>query len=862
MAVAASEPDATEATRHRAVSPMEVVAASPRIASDARFLPGQIVGQRFRMVSPLGQGGMGEVYRADDLTLGQPVALKFLPPDVEADPRHLARFLNEVKLALRVTHPHVCRVYDIGQVGERHFISMEYVDGEDLASLLRRIGRLPEDKALEIARQLCAGLQAAHDEGVLHRDLKPSNVMLDGRGRAKIADFGLAGAVAGIAGREAQVGTPQYMAPEQFAGGELSVQTDLYALGLIVYELFTGKRVFEGRDALALWQQRSSTAVTLSTQSGLDPIVARAIQHCLHPDPSRRPRSAKALADALPGGDPLAIALAAGETPSPELVAGAGGTGVLRPWVAASLLGVVLVGLGLTWYTEGVIQPVTSRIPLPKTPAELQIAAQQALTAAGYTQRGAGRARGFVFDTDFFLRAEQTDASLRRWDGLATVTPTPLWFWYREAAAPMSPMNDFGDITISNPPLLDAGMTRVRLDPSGRLQELMAVPPNDPAAEGPRAEPDWAPLFTAAGLVSSEWTPAEPKWPSPGAADARRAWTRGTVRIEAASFRGRPTWFRVVPAWRRPSVIAPPQQQAVIPIVVAVTGVAILAAALFLARRNIRQGRGDLRGAARLAVAYLILGVVTEWARLANPPGNWFAVFGQKVALQVSSALVLWAGYLAIEPYMRRWWPTTLVAWSRALDGRFRDPMVGRDVLLGAALAVLFTFAPKTSVLMHMRPPDAAEMAIYLSPMSWTSDRAYLAALLERLSGAFFSPVTLVLLLLVLRVIVRRTWLTYLVLYAGFALTAGRLAGVSTRTDVAIVLILNTLMLLILTRLGFLALITAMFYSLTVSIVLTADRQSWFFHQSVITMAVFGGIAIYAAWVSIGNQQVFEESVL
>jgi serine/threonine-protein kinase len=651
------------------------------------------------------------------------------------------------------------------------------------------------------------------------------------------------------------------MAPEQFAGGELSVQTDLYALGLILHELFTGKRVFEGHDVRELWEQRSSTSASPATQSGLDPIVARAIQHCLHPDPSKRPRSAAALADALPGGDPLAIALAAGETPSPEIVAGAGGTGALRPWVAASLLGVVLLGLGLTWYTEGVIQPVTSRIPLPKTPAELQIAAQEALTVAGYTQRGAGKARGFAFDTDFFRRAEQADASLKRWDGLATVNPTPLWFWYREAATPMSPMKDFGEITISDPPLLVAGMTRVRLDPSGRLQELMAIPPDDPAAEGRWAEPDWTPLFTAAGLVSSEWTSAEPKWPPPSASDARRAWTRGTVRIEAASFRGRPAWFRVVPEWRRPSLIAQPQQQAIIPILVAVIGMAILAAAVFLARRNIRQGRGDLRGATRLAVAYLILGVVTEWARLQNPPGNWLAVFGQNVALQVSSALLLWAGYLAIEPYVRRWWPTTLVAWSRVLDGRFRDPMVGRDVLLGAALAVAFTFAPKFSVLMGMRPPDAGELNVFVSPMSWTSDRAYLAALLERLSGAFFSPVSLVLVLLVLRVIVRRTWLTYLV-YAGMALTAGTLVGVSTRTDVGIFLALNTLMLVILTKLGFLALTVAMFYSLTVSLILTADRQSWFFHHSIITMAVFGGIAIYAAWVSIGDQRVFKESVL
>src|SRR5687767_6690730 len=167
-------------------------APSRPVVGAAGFVPGQMFAGRYRMVGLLGKGGMGEVYRADDLKLGQPVALKFLPRDVEADADRLERFLTEVRLSLKVTHPNVCRVFDIGEIDGRHFLSMEYVDGEDLASLLRRIGRLPEDKAIEIARQLCAGLSAAHDEGVLHRDLKPANIMIDGRGKVRIADFGLA----------------------------------------------------------------------------------------------------------------------------------------------------------------------------------------------------------------------------------------------------------------------------------------------------------------------------------------------------------------------------------------------------------------------------------------------------------------------------------------------------------------------------------------------------------------------------------------------------------------------------------------------------------------------------------------------
>src|SRR5579872_7092483 len=213
-------------------------------SSDARFLPGALLAGRYRIVALLGRGGMGEVYRAHDLTLGQEVALKFLPEAAARNPAALARFYNEVRIARQVSHANVCRVYDLGEVDGQPYLSMEYVDGEDLGSLLRRIGRLPSDKAVEIARQLCAGLAAAHAKGVLHRDLKPANVMLNGRGQVVITDFGLAGVADNIRGPEVRSGTPAYMAPEQLAGKEVSTLSDIYALGLVLYEIFTGKRAF------------------------------------------------------------------------------------------------------------------------------------------------------------------------------------------------------------------------------------------------------------------------------------------------------------------------------------------------------------------------------------------------------------------------------------------------------------------------------------------------------------------------------------------------------------------------------------------------------------------------------------------
>ncbi|HZN02937.1 MAG TPA: serine/threonine-protein kinase, partial [Candidatus Polarisedimenticolia bacterium] len=228
--------------------------SSPSSDSDhGRFVPGTLLLGRYRVLGLLGRGGMGEVYRADDLKLGQTVALKFLPADLAQDAGRLARFHAEVRLARQVSHPSVCRVYDLGDLDGQPFLSMEYIDGENLSTLLRRIGRLPEDKATEVARQICAGLAAAHERGVVHRDLKPGNVMIDGRGRARIADFGLAGAIGAEDGSRS--GTPAYMAPEQLRG-ETGVASDLYALGLVLYELYTGKRAFRGETMAEIARSR------------------------------------------------------------------------------------------------------------------------------------------------------------------------------------------------------------------------------------------------------------------------------------------------------------------------------------------------------------------------------------------------------------------------------------------------------------------------------------------------------------------------------------------------------------------------------------------------------------------------------
>lgn len=274
---------------------------------------------------------MGEVYRAEDLKLGQTVALKCLPAGLARDANRLERLLTEVRVARQVSHPNVCRVYDVVEVEGRHFLTMEWIEGRDLGAVLREGARIPADRALVLARQICAGLAAAHERGVIHRDLKPSNVMLDERGVARITDFGLAEAAPILRGRKVREGTPGYMAPEQLAGGEVTAKSDLYALGLVLHEILTGRPAFAGDTLEALLRARTEPPVPPTRLAGgLDPAVDAAVLRCLDHDPARRPASAREVEEALPGPGRLDEALAAAQRRADRIAAFRAEMGELR----------------------------------------------------------------------------------------------------------------------------------------------------------------------------------------------------------------------------------------------------------------------------------------------------------------------------------------------------------------------------------------------------------------------------------------------------------------------------------------------------------------------------------------------------
>jgi len=718
--------------------------------TEGRFLPGRLIAGRYRIISLLGKGGMGEVYRADDLTLGQAIALKFLPEEAAHDEGLLERFRNEVRIARRVSHPNVCRVYDVGEIDGQTFFTMEYVDGEDLASLLRRIGRLPEDKAVDIARQLCAGLAAAHSKGVLHRDLKPANVMLDGRGQAVIMDFGLAGLSDEIRGNEIRSGTPAYMAPEQLAGEEVTPRSDIYALGLVLYEVFTGKRAFAekagagksshaGHDPADRTPSRPSSVV-----KDLDPAVEKVILRCLETSPASRPPTALAVAAALPGGDPLAAALAAGETPSPKLVAASGETAGLRQPVAIACLLTALAGLAAGMYLS-IRFGGLEKMHLEQPPEVLEQKARDIVARAGYTEKPADRAYGFDYDVDLQKSVEKEKPP--NWNEVLLGRPSVLLFWYRQSPSLLDPtgVQDFVAVPAmvqeEDPPTTLSGMVSVKLDARGRLMYFQAIAPQKDSSAPSTTAPDWSSLFAAAELDPSKLQPAQPQWNSLSAADTRTAWTGvwpGTtrpLRVEAAAWHGKPVFFALIGDWNKPWRVVAAESSAdekknkLANVLAVLLLMFLLVSGALLARRNYRLGRGDREGALRLGAVMLVLEVLLWACRSHIVAGQQtFGYFMLAISSGLLLGAVMWMLYLAIEPWIRRNWPQAIISWSRLVSGQLRDPVVGRDILFGvafgAAWVVIFelTFIP--GARMGAGPP--LHSTAYLTGMRHTLGRILL----------------------------------------------------------------------------------------------------------------------------------------
>ena len=838
---------------------------------DARFVPGTILANRYRIVGLLGKGGMGEVYRADDLKLSQPVALKFLPNHLLSDGGALARFHREVRVARQVSHKNVCRVYDIGEVDGHHFLSMEYIKGEELSSLLRRIGRLPQDKALQLARQICAGLAAAHDVGFLHRDLKPANIMIDGEGNARILDFGLGGLTDEFAEEEVRAGTPAYMSPEQIEGREQTIQSDIYSLGLVLYELFTGKRAFEApslNDLIKLRRSDATPTTPTSLVKDLDPLVETIIDRCIQKDPVQRPSTALQVAAALPGGDPLAAALAAGETPSPEMVAAAPMEGLLKPAIGIALLAVfvvtVLIACWLTKYSS-----VYRLTPLNNSPEVLRARARDIIAKLGYTDSPLDSADGILLRDNYFRYIEAQDKSALRWERLRTESPGPYRFWYRQSPRYLVSM---GDLAADNPALDVSGMTSMYLDMEGHLHWFVGVPPQrETSDENPRP-PDWSLVFREAGLDIANFQSAASTWIPLHAYDARAAWNgvdprhpENKVHVEAASFRGRPIYFETIYPWDQPSrQESPPEsgsQRIFIFGVIAVFIIALVGSAL-LALSNLRLGRGDLAGAARLGFFYFTVRML-YWLFESHHNGSInseFSLFFLATSSAVFTGLFLWLLYVALEPFVRRRWPQRIVSWSRLLRGDYRDPLVGRDILIGAAAGGVITLISSLTPALLRSIGRSFELSAnpgsdFLGSFFWGRFASQLTA------GLFLSFIAMFLLLLFV-VVLQREWLAIGALW--ILLTVfGALVAQTSLVGLPTFMLGAAITLFVLYRFGLLALCAAMFFAhLWVFYPMTTEFGAWYATDFVIGGIVCLTLAGYGFYTSLAGRSLFAGDLL
>ncbi len=867
---------------------------------EGRFVPGTVLSGRYRIVALLGRGGMGEVYRADDLLIGQAIALKFLTADLGRDESRLERFLREVRLARHVAHPNVCRVFDVGQVEGLHYLSMEYVDGEDLGSLLRRIGRLPDDKAIQLARQICAGLAAAHDRGIVHRDLKPANIMIDGAGRARITDFGLASLSDEVRPEDVRAGTPLYMAPEQLAGMGVTPLSDIFSLGLVLYEMFTGRRAFHAETAADLVRlHETSTPPSPSTLvRGLDPAVERVILSCLSAEPERRPPSALAVAAGLPGGDPLATALAAGETPSPELLAQAGRKGGLRPAVAWALVAVISVSLGATFLLGDRARPFAPLSQLLRSPDVQTVEAREILETLGSPDPPQDSAWGFFFDEQLSgyrlpgdsMRTEPSFEVLRRRPGLR--------FWYRHGSDVLHPYGFFplmgglpSRVTRSDPPLA-AGMARVDLDESGRLLGYAALPSHG-FDEGPWDDPNWASVFELAGLDLANFTRATPKLTPRLTSDRQWAWRGISGRdstpawVEAWSFRGKPVFFArwdheaavsrldhpiTDTAWPRVTRIISASGTYLFRILFLI----ILVSAPLLARRNLRLGRGDRRGASRLAVFMFGVWMLT-WVLGSHHHFGTYWVMLHRVLVHVAWGLFLagltWVVYVALEPLLRRRWSDRIVSWVRLLSGRFRDPLVGRDVLIGVGAGAGLWLVQLIYNVSHGwlgLPPPGLSYGGHLSPtfMGWESE--FLTGLGSAVGGVLYLAwgniiyiLALAVIVILLRLVLRVELLVCVVMFLILTATGiDELPPGHPVLNLLAAMVVAATFVTLLIRAGVLPFVIAWFsYDVLRSYPFSLDLALWISKITLVALAAIVGLTIWGLRTSLAGQPVFKMSL-
>jgi serine/threonine-protein kinase len=801
-----------------------------------RLRPGQLFAGRYAIVGIIGRGGMGAVYRADDLRLKQPVALKLLQSTSDL-PIHSERLANEVRLARDVSHPNVCRMYDIGSHGGIDYLSMEFVDGQTLTALLRRPGGVAPAAARDVARQICAGLAAAHERGVLHRDIKPGNIMIDAAGNARILDFGLAISVGTEA--EHRAGTPAYMAPEQVRGEALSMRSDVYALGVVLYEMFAGERLYKCASIGERLRLGDARRLPDDALADVDVTMQAAIRWCLEIDPANRPASAVEVAAMLRGAG--ARPIAAGRIPTPELILASVDRGALTSSNSLLIAGAALVALLLVGGSINNLHRLNGALPnSPRTLIERVRATLKRASLPEPPER----------DSAYWF---QPDPGRARAD---PAQPRAVTFVYRQSSSSLIPGNLLRRVTQADPPPGQPGMTMVLLDADGRLLHFdTADLPLRAVDHAPVVE--WSAWFAAAGLNPGDFTAAPDDRSIPAPHDRQFAWRGHGVAdglaVTATSLGGRPTFFsagdhvtidaEAISVWttHRTSFMEAFFSTLIIVVFVGAGIVAI---------RHLRRGVGHLQAANRAAAFVAVAGIAAGLLRahhVASVVDEFQFTLGMAGWCLMWAAFT-WVSYLALEPAIRRHAPHTLVAWTRLFAGRFTDPAIGREVLIGVwggLIAVALA-----AMRFRLYPARSADMVLYVALESLQSRRHFVFAHLFGLADGIETAMAAAFLLALMRLVASNVGLSAcLVALVATPLTIGGFP--ISAADALLALAVTMSNAVVFVRAGLLALTTTYIVErLLVRFPVTLSSSAWYFPESAITLSMVAAVVVYGASVT------------
>lgn len=725
-----------------------------------QFESGDAVSDRFRILRKLGSGGMGDVWAAQDEQLDEEVALKFIRFQggaAQAD-QWKQRFLAEVRAARQVTHPNVCRVHDVGESGEQVFLSMELVDGVDLTKRIRQEGPLPRAKAVQLARELSSALAAIHAAGLLHRDLKPANILFDSKGAAKVSDFGLASKATDSKTTKhdsgSRSGTRSYMAPEIQNGGHPSQASDVFALGLVLYEAVTGRRAF--RTGLAICEaarQGNEPRSPSSFPIKVDPILERVIKRCLAFDPEARPPSAATIADVLAMDDALDAMLALGENPTPEVISDSTARGLVSRRQGLLLIAICWLIILVSTYLD--IGGSLHRLP-PTPPAAAAAAARTKLDAA----IGLGPSQPTTAASYFEVR------QLPAPDGFSYARdhyPTP-GFWHREAHKSLSPLklatlfDDLGQTQIDDPTDSERSALTLIFNLDGTPVRMTDMRPDplvnrvDPAInQAPEASIDA--LFELLHFERDLFKPTAATTNSLAAFDGfnleRQTWIGpDQERLELVLSGPRIRAFEVL--W--PFIDDDPIDLSIV--LANIVLVTLLLLAIPFSIRHFRRAQGDIVGVLRLTLVIFASTACSAYCFADWPldPLEPEALLGFVLAgflLGFYLALLTWILFMAVEPLVQRFWPRSLVTWTRILHGRFRDRLVASHVLIGLASA-----AAQQVVFDVMRPMRGLNMDSSL--LSGSDPATWIASLTSMPFMALVEPLEYLTGLVLLRLLLKR----------------------------------------------------------------------------------------------------------